>query len=101
MSDLDTLTAALRPIVDKLVEEKLAKLTKVEEYLTAQDAAQLADVNPGTIRRWVREGKLTEHRAGAHVRVSRADLERMLRTGTRRVANAELTVEERVRRKFG
>ncbi len=52
-----------------------------DEYLSTRAAAELASVTDGTIRRWIRAGKLTEHRAGRVVRIRRTDLERLLRTG--------------------
>lgn len=38
-------------------------------------------VNEGTIRRWVRAGKLRGYRAGRVLRVRRDELDRMLATG--------------------
>ncbi len=96
----------LEATIRSIVRDELAKATaaaKPDEYLSTRAAAELADVAAETIRRWVRIGKLAEHRAGRCVRVSRADLERMLREGSRRVANADprLTPEQIADRDFG
>jgi excisionase family DNA binding protein len=59
---------------------------------------EVASVAEGTIRRWIREGKLVGHKAGRVVRVKRADLEALLRAGGRR---DEASPEELARRAFG
>jgi excisionase family DNA binding protein len=45
-----------------------------EDFLTVDEAAQLAGYSHWTIRRWVDVGKLTRYRIGARVVVSRAEL---------------------------
>lgn len=82
------------------VARQLATARLPDEYLSAQDAAKFASVTDSTIRRWIRQGRLTEHRAGVRVRVARADLERMMKEGRRRPANEELTIEEHVTRRL-
>jgi len=101
MSELETgLRGLLAELVRDEVRRQLAAATKPDEYLSTDAAAKVADVAGGTIRRWIREGKLVGHRAGRHVRVRRADLERLLREGGRR-DEVQLPVEELVRRAFG
>jgi excisionase family DNA binding protein len=94
--------AALRAYIVGIVREELARaiadVRTPEEYLTTRAAAHFAGVAMGTIRRWVREGRLPEHRAGRVVRVRRADLERLLADGRRKVVTA--TPEELARRAF-
>ena len=46
-----------------------------ESYLSIAKAAQLADVAPGTIRAWIRAGRLASRRAGRVYRIARAELE--------------------------
>jgi excisionase family DNA binding protein len=73
----DELPAALR----KALAEQRSD-TAVDEFLSTESAARVAAVAPGTIRRWVREGKLVGHRSPHitrnRVRIRRADLERLL-----------------------
>ena len=49
-------------------------------YLSLSRAAKFADVAPGTLRRWIKEGRLPCQRAGRVYRVSRADLETFLKS---------------------
>ena len=48
------------------------------EFLTIVDVAQALGVNPRTVRRWIKAGKLVVHRIGRVVRISPADLEAFL-----------------------
>ena len=78
MSPLD---AHLRELVRAVVREELARereAAKPAEYLATARAAEMADVAEGTIRRWIREGRLAGYRAGRVVRVKRSDLEALL-----------------------
>jgi excisionase family DNA binding protein len=50
-------------------------------YLSLSRAAKLADVAPGTLRRWIKEGRIPSQRAGRVYRVSRSDLETFLKSG--------------------
>ncbi len=49
-----------------------------ETYLSVAKAARVADVAPGTIRSWIRQGRLTCKRAGRVLRVSHSELERFM-----------------------
>lgn len=83
MSALET---GLRELIAELVRDEvrraLAAAMRPEEYLTTARAAQVAQVTPGTIRRWIRQGRLSAHRAGRSCRVTRADLDRLLLGGS-------------------
>jgi excisionase family DNA binding protein len=46
----------------------------VPKYLTVAEAAQIARVDPRTIRRWYREGKLTRYRIEGRVLIDEAEL---------------------------
>lgn len=89
----------LRVFIAEVVKSELDKKPEQDDYLSTHDAAELADVAVGTIRRWVRAGKLRDHRAGRRVRVSRADLHRLLREGV--PLNDSATPEQVARRKYG
>lgn len=95
--------ASLRELIATVVREEMAKAhaqaTEPDEYLSTNEAGAVAKVAPGTIRRWIREGRLVGHRAGRVVRVRRADLEQLLRAGG--LSHAELSPEELARRDFG
>lgn len=47
-------------------------------YLSITKAAKVADVAPGTIRAWIRAGRLPARRAGRVYRIGRAELEAFL-----------------------
>jgi excisionase family DNA binding protein len=76
----DSIKAWFKQIARQAVEEVLREQAAQgeREYLTTQEAAQLARVVPGTIRRWIREGRLPGANAGREVRVRRADLDRLM-----------------------
>ena len=57
--------------VRQVVREELSKVPERSEYLSVREAAQIADVIPGTIRSWIEAGKLGRYQAGRHVRVKR------------------------------
>jgi excisionase family DNA binding protein len=50
-----------------------------DPYLSVTKAARVADVAPGTIRAWIRAGRLTAKHAGRVLRISRAELDRFMR----------------------
>jgi excisionase family DNA binding protein len=79
--DLEQLVADMvRAEVARQLAERDAK--PADGYLPIAAAAELAGVSPATVRRWCRDGKLTEHRVGDRVvRVRRADVERLLDGG--------------------
>ncbi len=88
----------LRAFIASVVRDEM-KLTATpanDEYITTADAAQIARVTPGTIRRWVRDGELTKHGKGARVRVRRDELEEYL-SGT----SGAVGPEDRAKRRFG
>jgi excisionase family DNA binding protein len=72
----------VRETVREVVREELAPLTRRnvglsapdDGYLSVAKAARVADVAPGTIRAWIRAGRLTAQRAGRVLRVSRREL---------------------------
>lgn len=89
----------LEDMVRKIVRDELARLAPKEPandgYLSTEAAAEFADVAVATIRRWVREGKLPEHRAGRRVRVLKSELSQLLDGGRRPTKRAKLSPEER------
>ncbi|HEY6038083.1 MAG TPA: helix-turn-helix domain-containing protein, partial [Kofleriaceae bacterium] len=70
-----------------------------DEMLSTADAAQVAKVVPATIRRWIAAGKLRGFSAGRELRISRADLERLMKTD--RAWTDSMTPEQRARRDHG
>jgi excisionase family DNA binding protein len=89
---MTTLDSTLRTMIAEIVREEMAKQAPSvhPEYLSPRDAGEFAGVTAATIRRWIREGKLPAHHAGARVRVLRSDLERLLRSGHSRKASSDL-----------
>jgi excisionase family DNA binding protein len=98
MTDLEK---SIGDMVRRIVREELATVASKPptEYLSTSEAADLARVAPGTIRRWIREERLDRCKAGREVRVKRDQLELLLRSD-RRPAN-DLTPEELALRDFG
>lgn len=47
-----------------------------EEWWFVADAAAMAGVKPGTIREWVRRGKVTGHKVGGRLMVRLVDVAR-------------------------
>jgi excisionase family DNA binding protein len=84
------MTSPLEDLVRQLVREAVgdelvafaaredAPRNGVDIYLSVAKAARTADVAPGTIRAWIRHGRLTAKRAGRVLRVSRHELERFM-----------------------
>ncbi len=74
---------AVRPLqeeVARLREElKTAKRVDGPKYLSPEHAAEIADVEPDTIRDWVKAGRLPRYGAGRGVRVKLDDLEELMR----------------------
>lgn len=58
------------------------------EYLTVRDVAQLLQVNPQTVRRWIWSGKLPYIKVGQTVRVPKSELDGMLIHRQKRVQDA-------------
>lgn len=82
-----------------MVAALVAELRKLQgvDLLTTAEAAELARVEPKTIRRWVEAGKLSRHSAGNELRIVRTELLALL--GCASVArptaqNQALTEEE-------
>src|SRR5690349_4991032 len=87
MSSTNALEAVIRALVREEVRAAVAEvLTRnaapaaVLEggYLSIGGAAAFAAVHPGTLRRWIRTGRLPVRRAGRVYRIARAELEAFL-----------------------
>lgn len=81
---LDGLQEWIRGIVREEVRCAIADLAGPQIYLSTSEAAEIARVTPGTIRRWVREGRLQGAGAGRDVRVRREELQGIMAPGRRR-----------------
>lgn len=77
----------LNALITEKVDAAIAKLRRElathdrDEYLSTSAAARVASVSPGTLRRWIKEGRIAGQKAGRVVRIRRADLEALLRSG--------------------
>jgi len=87
--------------VDARVRAALGDVTRPDEYLSTNAAGKLAQVAPGTVRRWIREGRLIGLRAGRVVRVRRSELEQLLRDGARSRVDGDESPEALALRDFG
>lgn len=99
MTDLES---QLRTMIRSIVREEIDAIKREhasDEYLSTARAGELADVAEGTIRRWIREGRLPGRKAGRCLRVLKSDLEQLLRSGA--TANDDETPEQIARREFG
>lgn len=97
MTDLEI---AFRKIVADIVREELhVALSRFNEqspdpgrrYVSAAQAATIANVSQGTIRVWIRQGRLHEYRAGRVLRISIDDLHAFMEA---KPAESEETPEE-------
>jgi excisionase family DNA binding protein len=95
-STLGALDETIRALVRDVVREELkvalsghatATLQRNgrhdDGYFSIARAAIFADVAPGTLRRWIRSGRLPVRRAGRVYRIARAELEDFLRRSGR------------------
>lgn len=95
----DLLRDVIRDEVRAAIREELASVLAAapvasggtQEYLTTDEAASMARVEPATIREWVRRGDLRRHQAGRELRVRRDELAAFLASGRR--SEAEHNVE--------
>lgn len=75
----DAVREVLREELGLLARRNAGLLASAEDgFLSVTKAARVADVAPGTIRAWIRTGRLTEQRAGRVLRVSRRELAQFL-----------------------
>lgn len=93
MSIDPALRELLRPLVDELVEQKLAALKgrSAPELLTIGAAAKAAHLSKKTVARWIGSGRLAAIGEGRTTRIRRADLERAI--GPRRAVAAMSPLE--------
>lgn len=82
------LLAALRELVREVVGEEIARVLDERDrakskdgWLSLRAAGDVAGVHPDTVARWIREGRIRAGKAGRHVRVRRADIERLIENG--------------------
>jgi excisionase family DNA binding protein len=85
-SDLETLGAAMQPMIRELLREELAsalpsrrEARPVEPLvLTLEDAAALLSMSKRSVERLVSEGVLPSVKLDARVRIARRDVERLI-----------------------
>jgi excisionase family DNA binding protein len=80
---VEQLRAWVTSVARAEVERALQEGARVPEYLSTKDAAALAKVSVATVRRWISEGRLERHGAGREIRVSRDQLQGLMRPGKR------------------
>ncbi len=105
MSPASSLDDALREVVRQVVREEIRAALDEDAgrmvprnalgedgYLSIAAAAAHASVAPGTLRRWIRSGRLPVHRAGRVYRIGRGELEDFL---SRRGPSAAVVAQAR------
>jgi len=99
----DALRTMVRDAVRDVLRDELRNLTEAAKprarYLTAQQAADVAQVNPNVIYKWVSQGKLLPKRAGNRLRFAQDDLERFMSRKEGEVTDQDL--DEKVVRMLG
>ena len=65
------------------------------EYLTVPDVAEMFQVNPQTVRRWIWTGKLPHIKVGRTVRVPKSGLDNMITFNPARAKTSELPQADR------
>ncbi len=97
----ESLEHKLRLVIAEVIRDEVKRAVKdamrPDEMLSTTAAAKVAGVAVVTIRRWAQGGKLTQHRAGRVLRVSRLELERLLKVG----ASNDATPEQLATKMFG
>ncbi len=100
MTQTDCLEDILRNLMRDVVREELSSFAKQatplrnatdDVYLSVTKAARVADVAPGTIRAWIRQGRLASKRAGRVLRIGRSELERFMAGELSAVTRSDIT----------
>jgi excisionase family DNA binding protein len=95
------LELAIERVVRRVLAERDTKpANDPAVYMSVREAADLARCSIYTIRRWVRNGELSRHEAGARLLIVRSELEALLACEVVSI-DSKLNVEERVKRRFG
>lgn len=75
----EALVQALRPAIEQIVREELARLTPRESpYLTVREAAAFLRARPQRVYDLLSDGRLTRVKDGSRVLVARRELEAYL-----------------------
>jgi excisionase family DNA binding protein len=79
--DESALRACIEEVVRKVVREEIAADAgrQPAEYVSVIEAARRIGVSPGTIREWVRLGRLTRYPAGRLLRISVRELDALMK----------------------
>jgi hypothetical protein len=100
----EELAGVLRQEIPRLVRvDEQSEVMNAPEYVGVKTAADMVSVSPGTIRSWMRSGKLPRAGEGRVVRVSVRDLRALLRggdppeSGARSVEVQAAAIRDRVR----
>ncbi len=90
--------ALLRDVVREVVREEMGapKLSLERELLTYKQGAALISVSPGTLKRWVKSGRLRGFGSGRLRRVRAEDVRAALESGP--LARPQLSTQESARR---
>ena len=101
---LVALRSFVAEVVREVVREELRRTPGADDYLTVQEAAAIARVGQGTVRAWLRDGRLRRF-GETRPLVRRGDLEAFLEEPRRRVragaVDPRAAIAERVRRSRG
>lgn len=104
IGSLDPIAQQLRVWIAEAVQEALRterERTVLQEYLSTRQAASLANVSQGTIRRWIRDGRLEAKGAGRELRVEHEKLMALMNEGRRRRSEAPESPEAHAMRLLG
>lgn len=94
----ELLRAWITDVARAEVAKALDARSKPNEYLPTREAADFARVSTGTIRRWIREGRLEKLGAGREIRVRRDQLEQLMSGGEGRRKRISVARPKRDRR---
>jgi excisionase family DNA binding protein len=100
MTDDKQIRDALVALIDERIKAAAKKPANDGEWLSTNDAAELARVTPATIRRWVRDKRLVKVGPARRVLIRREDLERLITGGVTDI-DVNLTPAQRARRRIG
>lgn len=101
LNEVSKLEELLKELVRQVVREEMKAhedSSAPDEFLSVKAAAEAIDVAPGTIRRWIREGRVASFGEGRFMRVRRDDL---LKPRERREDGSKLSPEALAAINFG
>jgi excisionase family DNA binding protein len=94
----DEVRAAVRDEMSVLVNQLRGRSDQVGEFMRVAAAASLADINPATIREWIRRGELPGYGTKRTLRVKKSEFMALLSHGSLRPDNPPNVEDENIKK---